>query len=78
MKRSLVIGVLVVALAVWFSWFYRFEPVADVYFLDRWTGQMIDPVYGDRWPIHSVKERAGRTGAFDDLIPSQGRERDKY
>lgn len=32
---------LIVILAAWFSWFFRFAPDVDLFYLDRWTGSVV-------------------------------------
>ena len=61
----------VLVVALWVGWLLRFDRAANLYFLDRWTGEVVEPSMGaappERWPLRATD--APPPGAFDDLIP---------
>lgn len=64
--------VIVVCLAIGAAWLLRFEGDHGLYYLDRWTGELVDgaALGGDyRYDLRQVP--TAPAGAFDDLIPKE-------
>lgn len=66
----------IVGIALWAGWLFRFEGDRGLYYLDRWTGEIVSGadggMYDDaRWSLRSIKNKPPSVGAFDDLIPKK-------
>lgn len=44
----------IVALALWAAWLFRFEGDRDLLYLDRWTGELVES-YGDAHYRYSLR-----------------------
>ena len=68
------IAMLLAIAAVWFSWMFRYVPIGEAFFLDRWTGELVSGFDGERFALNARRSTA--PNPFSDLIPTkQGRSR---
>lgn len=74
--------VVIVCLALWAGWLFRFEGDVGLYYLDRWTGELVSGADSDdlsRIALRAIENEPRMTpsvappaaGAFDDLIPKK-------
>jgi len=52
----------IVGLALWTGWLFRFEGDVGLYYLDRWTGELVDGAdrnehHDSRWSLRAIENK---------------------